>query len=116
MASTTPVMACQRIFVGCPADQSQKPETSMPAAASDLRYGSRRNGERMRGGHEVECGGGEVALELLDRLAAGDHRADSRVLQAPGKCPARQRHPRGDLAGRDLLNPGEPHVDVGGVL
>lgn len=39
MASTTPVMACQRILVGCPADQSQKPETSMPAgrlALADL--------------------------------------------------------------------------------
>ena len=30
MASTTPVVACQRIFVGCPANQAQKPETSMP--------------------------------------------------------------------------------------
>jgi len=26
-----PVMACQRILAGCPASQSQKPETSMPA-------------------------------------------------------------------------------------
>ena len=34
MASTTPVMACQRILVGCPADQSQKPETSMPTVTA----------------------------------------------------------------------------------
>jgi hypothetical protein len=53
---------------------------------------------------------------VLDRLAAGDHTADGRMLQAPGKRPRRHRHPRGYLGATDLVHQFELALDLGRVL
>jgi hypothetical protein len=65
---------------------------------------------------QVQVGRAGVGLDLLDRLAAGDHTADGRVLQAPGQRPPRQGHPLGHLSPPDLVHQLQLALDFGRVV
>jgi hypothetical protein len=73
---------------------------------------STRYRERVRARDELEGGGGDVGLELLDVLAAGDHGADGRVPERPGERPLRERHAGRHLVGLDLRDGFELRLDL----